>query len=281
MRIPAVLSAATAAAVHLNHTLYSPVLGSPRVAATVSGSGPAVLLLNGFGAAGTVWPHQVIELAGHTVLRVDARGTGRSRDLSTAYTIATLADDARSAMLDHGISSAVVVGWSLGGMVAQELALRYPEGVSKLILVGSVPPVPEMRLPMTRTPVLMARLAIPSTSARWQRGVWALGGPGAAHEHPEAMREFAVQLAAAGLSWWGPMLQSAAATTWRDPGRLSRITAPTTILHGTDDPVVPVSNARTLARLIPGARLTALPGVGHLVPYEATSSLIEEITHDR
>lgn len=263
----------------LNARVYGPILGAPAVHSTASGDGAPIVLLNGYGASGRAWPHDVSGL-GRRVIRVDGRGTGGSRTLTAAFTIADLAEDARSAMRDHGVASATVVGWSLGGMVAQELALRHPEAVDELVLVGAVPPAPAQRLPVVRTSAALARVVLRGSSAGWRRGLWDLGGPGAAHESPAQMREIAAALRASPIAWWAPVLQGLAAGAWRDPERLRAITVPTVILHGADDPIVPVENAHVLAGLIPQARVCVLDGVGHLLPFEATGVFLDALTKE-
>ncbi|GAB91257.1 alpha/beta fold hydrolase [Gordonia rhizosphera] len=272
------ISAATHVAVQLNSTLYAPVMGTRMGYHRVMGSGPGLVLLNGFGASGAVWPTALGELASrYTVIAVDARGTGGSRHLTPAFTIEDLADDVWAAMLGADIKRATVVGWSMGGMVAQELAIRHPDAVGRLILINTVAPIPAMQIPFFRTSWTLWRIALRESTDGWRRAVWSLGGPGAQHESPRELRELTAQLRTSGIAWWTPLLQSAASTSWRRPERLRDIIAPTTILHGRDDPIVPVRNARILADLIPGAEVQILDHAGHLLPYEATGQLLDAI----
>ncbi|MET9327614.1 alpha/beta hydrolase [Tsukamurella sp. NPDC003166] len=259
--------------VRANAALYGPLLGTPSVRSESVGEGPAVLLLNGFGASGAVWPHDVAE-GGRTVVRVDARGTGGFRGLTSAFTIADLADDARAVLLERGITSATVVGWSMGGMVAQELALRHPEAVDALVLIGTVPPAPAMDLPVLPTLYKLGGLFTGILTGGFGAALADLGGPGARHERPERMRELAVALRGSRLAWWAPTLQAFAGGSWRGPERLARITVPTTILHGADDPIIPAVNAVRLGELIEGARVEVLDGVGHLLPFEAAERFL-------
>ncbi|MEE4023682.1 alpha/beta hydrolase [Gordonia sp. PKS22-38] len=275
------VSAITRFAVHLNSTLCSPAFSSRSGSHRVSGSGPGLILLNGFGASGAVWPMALGELASrHRVIAVDTRGTGGSRRLTTAFTIEDLADDVWATMLGAGVTEATVVGWSMGGMVAQELAIRHPEAVSRLILINTVAPIPAMQIPICRTSWTLWRLALRNATDGWRRAVWSLGGPGAQHEAPLELRELTAQLRTSGITWWTPLLQSAASTTWRRPERLRDIMAPTTILHGREDPIVPVHNANILAALIPAAQVEIIDHVGHLLPYEATGKLLDVLNRE-
>ncbi|MGV9711434.1 alpha/beta fold hydrolase [Gordonia sp. NPDC003424] len=276
------VSAATRLVVQLNSTLYSPAVDTHRGFHRVTGNGPGLVLLNGFGASGTVWPTALDELATrHTVITVDARGTGGSRHLTPAFTIEDLADDVWAAMLSAGIADATVVGWSMGGMVAQELAIRHPDRVRRLVLINTVAPIPAMHIPIARTSWMLWQIALRNANDGWRRAVWSLGGPGALHESPRELRELTAQLRTSGIAWWTPLLQSAASTSWRRPDRLHNIIAPTTILHGRDDPIVPVANARILADLIIGAEVEIWDHVGHLLPYEATSRLLDVINRSQ
>lgn len=271
------IALATGAAVRVGAAAGGALLRAPRVHSTSAGHGPAVLLLNGICASGRVWPGAMTHLESeHRLIRVDARGTGRSRTrlpLTPAFTIADLADDAARCLREHGVDRATVIGWSMGGMVAQELALRHPAAVERLVLIATVPPVPASTLPIARMAAMALRITARAATGGWHRELAALAGPGFAHEHPEVLREFAQQLGSGGLAWWASTLQSAAIGTWRGPRRLRRIDVPTVILHGACDPVVPAANAHALATLIPGASCEVLDGVGHLVPYEAPQRL--------
>ncbi|MFF0494027.1 alpha/beta fold hydrolase [Nocardia sp. NPDC004068] len=267
------LAAWCGALVRANAAVYRPLLGTPPMHSEATGDGRAVLLLNGYGASGRVWPHDLAE-CGRTVVRVDARGTGESCGRTAAFTIADLADDARAVMLERGIATATVVGWSLGGMVAQELALRHPEAVDALVLVGTVPPSPAMELRVLRTSLAIGNVVLRGSSDGFLRALSDLGGPGATHERPERMREIATAMRGSRLTWWAPAMQGLAAGAWRGPERLRRIAVPVTVLHGADDPIVPLANAHRLGELIPHARVEVLDGVGHLLPFEAADRFL-------
>ena len=106
-----------------------------------SGSGDALLLLNGWTASGLLWPDRWLRdlEARFRVIRIDNRGSGWSRSAPTPYDIGDLADDAAAVLRGLGVESATVLGLSMGGAIAQELALRYPRLVSALVLVGTRP----------------------------------------------------------------------------------------------------------------------------------------------
>ena len=113
------------------------------------GAGRAIVFLNGWTASGLVWPRDLIAALerDHRVIRVDNRGSGWSRHAPRPYTIADLAGDARRIIDDLGLGAATVVGLSMGGMIAQQLALRWPDRVGHLVLLATRPPSPEDSLP--------------------------------------------------------------------------------------------------------------------------------------
>ena len=138
---------------------------------------PLVVLVNGWTASGLLWPAGFVEqLEGSfDVVRVDNRGSGYSRTAPAPFTMAQLADDLRDVLRAIGARSATIVGLSMGGMIAQELAIRHPELVDRLVLCGTRPPPPAGFAPprsvldaMMATPG-HARIAARSSNARGVR----------------------------------------------------------------------------------------------------------------
>lgn len=229
--------------------------GVPAVHWHEGGAGPAVLLLNGFTASGLLWPTRLVELLeqSHTVIRVDNRGSGSSRTAPAPFTIATMADDAYDVLRATGHESAVVVGLSMGGMIAQELAIRHPEAVDRLVLVSTIPPPPANTPPGAL--VVLGSLV----------GSAAVTGevPGQVLRRPVAAR--------------GTISQARAIIAWHGPDRLRQVVAPTTVICGLDDRVVPPANGRAIAGLVAGSTLVELPATGHLVPWEAAAEIVEAV----
>jgi pimeloyl-ACP methyl ester carboxylesterase len=146
----------------------------------------------------------------------------------------------------------------MGGMIAQELALRFPERVRGLVLAGTTPGGPRAFRPA------LGELA---------RGKW-LFSPAFRREHPERVREllryFHVRPAALWSHWW--------ATVYHDTvSRLDQIQAPTLVMHGGADIMSPVANARLLASRIPDAELVIVPGAGHAFPLERPRESFEVV----
>jgi pimeloyl-ACP methyl ester carboxylesterase len=200
----------------------------------------------------------------------DNRHSGRSAAPLRPTSMPELAADAAGVLDRLGLDSAHVYGLSMGGMVAQELALRFPERVRGLVLGGTSPGGPSAVLP-TRTE-LAALGAAMAGGGRGRGRPWlagALFSDAFRREHPERVRELLRLFRAhppspAGVAahWW--------ATVYHDTvSRLPRIQAPTLVMHGELDALAPVGNARLLAERIPGAELALVPGAGHAYPLEA------------
>ncbi|WP_019874094.1 alpha/beta hydrolase [Sporichthya polymorpha] len=246
------------------------------------GSGKPLLLLNGWTASGLLWPSDwLADLEQrHRVLRMDNRGAGWSRSAPAPFTVADLADDAAAVLRAGGVESAIVLGFSMGGMVAQELALRHPDLVTGLVLVGTRPPA-AAHVPGDRHTLAVAmRPPAPGQSlADHVRATWSvLAAPGFAATHPEVLDELVDQVVRRPTPYAGVLAQIRAVAGWHGAHRCGHIAVPTVVLHGTRDPLMPVGNGMRLARLIPGAKYVELPGVGHLVIHEAPNAVREALT---
>jgi pimeloyl-ACP methyl ester carboxylesterase len=243
------------------------------------GSGPALLLLNGWTASGLVWPVGWLQtLEKHfRVIRIDNRGTGWSRSAPAPYTMADLADDAADVLKACDIEDATVLGLSMGGMIAQELTLRHPKRVNRLILVSTAPPVPAQIVP-DPAPFMAALAPKPAGKDIRQhiRELWIRNAAlDFADGHPEVIEELTEQIVARVTPRQRVFEQTRAMRSWHGARRLRRINVPTTIIHGDRDPLMPVGNGMRLSRLIPGAEYIELEGVGHLPPHEAGDELLK------
>lgn len=238
------------------------------------GRGEAIVFVNGWSASGLVWPAAVIDELErtHLVVRIDNRGTGWSRRMPRPFSIGDLAGDVISVLDELDLERATIVGLSMGGMVAQEVALRHPRRVRALVLLGTRPPVPEHTPPPAATTARLLTGPAPGQSLKdFMRRRWeVMTGPGFVDDHPEAIREMVSAVVARPTPRAAVLDQARAIAAWCGAGRLRRLSSvPTTVVHGESDPLIPVRNGMRLAQLIPGARYLELEGVGHLVPYEA------------
>lgn len=264
--------------------LVRPVPGQP-VPWREDGDGPAVLLLNGWTLSGSVWPAELVDRLALTyrVVRVDNRGTGDASGDRSLFTIADLARDALGVIDAAGLARSVVVGFSMGGMVATELALRRPEVVSALVLVATRPPSPAR---VAGRPGVVRRALAPPAAGRpvadQFRERWAsVCAPGFAEQHPERLDE----MTAAALARVTPrrtvLAQARAVGAWHGAYRLRHLAVPCTVVHGTVDPLSPGENSRRLASLVPHAKYVELDGIGHLVPQEAPTQLADIVANAR
>ena len=242
---------------------------------------PVVVLVNGWTASGLLWPAGLVEQLerSYDVVRVDNRGSGYSRTAPAPFTMTQLADDVREVLRAIGARSATIVGLSMGGMIAQELAINHPDVVERLVLCGTRPPTPAGFAPARS--VLEAMTATPRTGEGvgtfFERTWGAVVGGDFRRLDPDGMRELVRHLRERPTPRAGVINQLRAISGWSGPSRLGRITAPTVVLHGADDPLIPVGNGMRLAQLIADSTYVELPGVGHLVPYEAPDALLAAI----
>jgi pimeloyl-ACP methyl ester carboxylesterase len=226
----------------------------------IDGSGPTVLLVPGRGNSTDVFPDDVsgaLVDAGCAVLRVDPRDTGLSDDGGDAYTLATMADDLAAVIAASGAGAAHVVALSMGGMVTVDLAVRHPECVASIVFLAAMSPDPAAG---------MGPRFFDGLDADPVRGT--LAAMGAASTDDERwMRERAVTAHAraparpdAGLRHQ----QAALRLGWREPADLASVAAPTLVVHGSLDLVLPQAHAEALAAGVPDARLHVVEGMGHL-----------------
>ncbi len=235
-----------------------------------SGTGPPLLVLNGWTASGLIWPDEWVHdlEADHRLLRVCNRGTGWSDAVSDPFTMADMVADAVAVLDAEGVERTSVFGLSMGGMIAQELALTHPGRVDHLVLCATAPPPPDFAM---ADPTVLSRLFTPPAGATTPEeivaNVWSsIVGPGFQERGADVLKRLVDRAVERPTPLDVIMLQMQAIAT--RAGSPTDITAPTLVIHGGDDPLLPVSNGRRLHELIAGSQYLELPGVGHLVPWE-------------
>jgi pimeloyl-ACP methyl ester carboxylesterase len=250
-----------------------------NIAYECAGEGVPLLFITGLGYGGWFWHKQVAELSREfQVITFDNRGSGGTDKPDGPYATAQMAQDAAGLLDGLGIARAHVVGHSLGGFIAQELALARPDLVQQLVLASTsfgganaVPITPQALA------VMMERSGDPAALVR--RGIGVAAAPGFAERDPEMVE------ALIGYRLSGPVpaaqyhAQMMAGATHNAEERIHAITAPTLVLFGEHDQVVPPANAQLLTDRIPNARSRILPGVGHIFPLEdpaATNRVLRE-----
>jgi pimeloyl-ACP methyl ester carboxylesterase len=247
----------------------------------VEGSGPPLLMIMGWIGNAGFWGEAFLEpLRSHfQVIRLSNRGTGLSDRPADELTVPLMAEDAAGVLRELGIPRAHVLGISMGGMIAQELALNHPEAVRALVLgcttCGFSHGVPTH-------PDVVANASQVSGAQQ------------------DAIRQFLLSAATpefvqgAGQEFWAWIISTwmAAPTPWESIGRqfmaiqkfdtyerLPGIMAPTFIVHGDRDQLVPVGNADILHERIAGSQVRIIPGVGHMFfwekPEESAGAIVE------
>ena len=234
------------------------------------GAGAPLLLIHGLGYARWGWEPVLEPLArSFEVLLFDNRGIGESDAPPGPYTVADLAADALQVLDEAGVARAHVLGTSLGGMVAQELALTAPERVHRLVLACTTPggsesfPMPE------QTVELMA------SGASLRQFVENALAPDADAELVERILRHRDATAQPLAAW---LAQAAAGAGFDALDRVEGIAAPTLVLHGTEDAVVDSRNTALLALRIPDARVELFPGGGHLFFWEQPERFVSVVT---
>jgi len=262
------------------------------------GSAPALLLIMGLGMPAALWPDAFVErllASGLRVIRFDNRDCGHSSRLRSAvstrnlpgaiarallrlpvrapYTLDDMADDAAALLTSLGIGRSHVVGASMGGMIAQVLAARYPERVASLTSIMSTSGNPSPKVAMGKPRALRAILHRPRNvddvtqiTDHLVRVFGVIGSPGYPSE-PQLLRQQLERVARRGYYPAGTARQLLAILASGDRrSQLARIVAPTLVIHGQDDPLLPAAAGIDTARHIRGARLELIPGMGHDFP---------------
>lgn len=238
------------------------------------GDGEPLLLIAGLGYDRWMWHQMVPYLAEHfQVISYDNRGAGGTDKPAGPYTAQLLADDAAALLRTLGISQAVIMGHSMGGFIAQAFALSYPEMVSKLILSATNFGGPN-HIPVTQEALVILMDTKSDPLTRLRNGILVSTAPQFAVTQAEFIETWINYRATHPLDVAGYQAQLAIGLGLMSPeacfeNKLPQITAPTLIMFGAVDKVVPPGNAELLARQIPHSQITLLPEVGHFYPFEA------------
>jgi len=230
------------------------------------GSGEPLLLIQGMSGHSLHWGEPLLSdlERDFDLITIDNRGTGDSPRVDAPFTIAEMADDAAAVLDELGIESAHVLGISMGGMIAQELVLRHPDKVRTLALGCTYAGGSEGQLTSPEVAQILAEAMRSGDRERAVRAAWGVNVSksfAADESHFDTFLETAL---AKPVAVQVIMLQMQAIAGHDTSARLDEIAAPTLVIHGTEDQMLPVSNGEAIARAISGARLELLDGVGHM-----------------
>ena len=227
--------------------------------------GPTVLLLEGLGYGRWMWHWLTEDLADeYEVLRPDNRGTGDSDVPEGPYTIADMAADARAVLDDHGVDRVHVCGASMGGMIAQEVALTDDRVASLTLLCTSPGGENAVEMPAE----VQEHIFSPPEDADAHERIRYLMEPAVSDDFYEREPGLVEQI----VDWrltgdatpTGRKAQAAAVAEFDATDRLGELSVPTLVLHGTDDRVLPVENAELLSTHLPHATVELIEGGPHL-----------------
>ncbi len=237
------------------------------------GSGPPILLIMGLSFTHEMWARVLPGLTSrYRAIFFDNRGMGRSDVPPGPYSIRQMADDAVAVLDGAGVSAAHIVGASMGGMIAQELALRQPDRVLSLTLGCTSYSGLFARWPHFR---FLPRQVPWSRSERLERER-ALRGLLYADTTPEERIEEDLRLRCqCNWSYRGFFNQFLGIVRWTSYYRLPRLRVPTLVMHGDQDHLVPMENGRTVASRIPGARFELIRNAGHILTTDQPEACIE------
>jgi pimeloyl-ACP methyl ester carboxylesterase len=268
-------------------------------------SHPPLLLVMGLGAQMTLWPIELVEALaakGFRVIRFDNRDIGLSDKMEGAkapslpwqvlrakigwpakvpYTLKDMADDGIGVLDALGIDKAHVVGGSMGGMIAQLMAIHHGDRLLSLTSIFSTTGNPKLpQADKEAIEALTAPLASMEEDYLIEHGlkvIQAIGSPGY-RPQPDAARERVRASVQRSVYPAGLPRQLAAIIDDGDrTERLANVTVPTLVLHGEDDPLVKVEGGKATAAAIQGAKLTTIPGWGHDLPLELIPQLTDHI----
>ena len=236
-----------------------------RIAYSVAGTGPAVLFIQGIGVQGAGWRPQTADLAaGHTCLSFDNRGMGRSQPVGAEITVAQMADDARAVLDAERVASAHVVGHSLGGPVALQLALDARHRVRSLALLCTFTGG-RTAAPLTPRMLWLGLRARVGTRSMRRRGFLRLVlAPGATADAGELAELFGHDLADQ-PPVVAAQLRALRATDLID--RLAELTGlPALVVTGAHDPIAPPAAGRALRDGLAGSRYVEVADASHGLP---------------
>lgn len=238
------------------------------------GSGDPLLLIMGLGLSLAMWGELRASLSRQfRVILFDNRGVGKSGGSLLPFSIAAMAHDAAEVLNAANVNSAHVFGISMGGMIAQQFALRFPDRVRKLVLGCTHCGGTHSKLADNRV-IRVLTSPFFTQAGRLAAAVPFLYYPETPRERVERDLEILRQHPPSNAAY---LKQLGAILCWQSYTALPRIQNATMVIHGEDDLLIPASNGRILADRIPGANLVLLSQAGHIFPTDQPQRTREEV----
>jgi pimeloyl-ACP methyl ester carboxylesterase len=251
-----------------------------KIAYGVLGSGPPLVLIMGYRLSSLAWPLDFIEALAEkfTVVLFDNRGTGASDKPTIGYEISNMARDV-SGLLDHlEIARTNILGYSMGGAIAQEFVRQFPDRVLGLVLCATMCGGPRATYAPPSVVKVMRELD-GLTPEEIARQIWSVTyAPGYLESHRELAENQMRREIAAPTPLHAADLQYQAFAEFDCSKALPNIRVPTLVMTGDLDRLVAPQNSKFIAGLIPGARLIVIPGCGHRMMWEATDECVGFVT---
>lgn len=245
-----------------------------------AGEGTPLVLIEGLGYATWMWRHQIPAFSPHyQVIAFDNRGTGQSDKPESMYSVQLMADDTAGLLRELGIERAHILGVSLGGFIAQQLAVCHPELVDRLILWSTGFGGPNMVVMSAET---AARVLNPAGDTFQEKMRCSLSTAVSRHtmqNRPELVAGIIQGVSANPQPPFAYRNQAIAGATFNGEEQLPRLTGPVLVMAGSEDEVVPPINARLIGDRLPQAQVKTVNGGGHLFfmerPAEANHAVLE------
>ena len=240
-----------------------------RVFVRALGEGKPLLLINGLGAHSAMWQTLERSLSGFRIVEFDLPGAGQSPAPWKPVSVKQLASLSVEIMDHFGMEQPDVLGYSMGGIVAQQLAADHPKRVRRLVLLASSPGMGQMQGDIKALLNIMTPLRYVSRHA-YVKSIGSLVGGRARHDTRWIAEQGALRLRHS-PSWRGYFSQLMSLAGWSGLPLLGKIKQPVLVVTGDDDPLTPVVNGMLLAHLLPNGRLLVCRDEGHLIAMDADS----------